>query len=155
MAKLTPKQEKFCQEYVITGNKSQAYRLSYSASKMKSETINVKANELSNVGKVSVRIKELKEELRLKNVYTLEKSVKRDISLIERYEAALDVLENNESKGIDVEVAERLIKFIGSQGYNSAQERLSKQHGFFEKDNNQKKIPDRVIVDLSDYKGEK
>ena len=155
MAKLTPKQEKFCQEYVITGNKSQAYRLSYSASKKKSETINVKANELSNVGKVSVRIKELKEELRLKNVYTLEKSVKRDISLIERYEAALDVLENNESKGIDVEVAERLIKFIGSQGYNSAQERLSKQHGFFEKDNNQKKIPDRVIVDMSDYKGEK
>lgn len=155
MRKLTPKQEKYCQEYVKTSSKTEAYKHSYSTSNMKSETIHNKAYILSEKGDIRARVKELKEELQKKNLYTLEKSVKRDIALIERYEAALDVLENDESTGINVTTAERTIRYIGAQGYNSAQERLSKQHGFFEKDNSQKKIPERVIVDISDYKGEK
>ncbi|EJL66298.1 terminase small subunit [Flavobacterium sp. CF136] len=56
---LTLKQEAFCQAYIRLGDKSAAYREAYSCSKMKSETVHVKANELSKVGKVSVRIIEL------------------------------------------------------------------------------------------------
>ena len=152
MKKLTPKQEKFCQAYIKTGNKSEAYRLAYSTSNMKSETINRKAVELFENGKISARVSVLKNSLEKENLYTLKKSVKRDVALIERYEAALDVLENDKSKDRDVEIAERLIKYIGVQGYNSAQERLSKQHGFYEKDNNQKVIPPRQVIDYKDYK---
>lgn len=60
---LTLKQEDFCQAYIRLGDKSAAYREAYSCSKMKPETVHVKANELSNVGKVSVRIKELQAEV--------------------------------------------------------------------------------------------
>jgi len=62
MANLTPKQEKFCQLYIELGNASEAYRQAYDASKMKPETINTKAKELLNNGKITVRIEELKAE---------------------------------------------------------------------------------------------
>ena len=48
--KLTLKQEKFCQEYVKNGgNASAAYRSAYNASKMKDETVWVKASMLLSV----------------------------------------------------------------------------------------------------------
>ena len=67
MSGLTPKQEKFCHVYVETGNASEAYRQAYDAAKMKPETINVKANELMQNGKVSVRVKALQDDLRVKS----------------------------------------------------------------------------------------
>lgn len=57
---LTIKQENFCLAYIETGNASEAYRRSFSAGKMKPETINVKASELLSLGKVAVRIAELR-----------------------------------------------------------------------------------------------
>lgn len=46
MAKLTVKQENFCNYYIEIGNVSEAYRRAYSCSNMKDETVNVKASEL-------------------------------------------------------------------------------------------------------------
>lgn len=60
----TPKQEKFCQEFVKCGNASEAYRLSYNAKNMKPETINRKAKELLDIGKISARIAELNAEIK-------------------------------------------------------------------------------------------
>lgn len=59
MIKLTPKQEKFCQVYIETGNASAAYRSAYNAENMKDSVIYVKASELLGSGKISVRIDEL------------------------------------------------------------------------------------------------
>ena len=59
MSKLTPKQEKFCRLYIELGDASEAYRQSYHCSKMKPETINVKASELLKNGKIAVRVQEL------------------------------------------------------------------------------------------------
>ncbi len=59
MSKLTPKQEKFCLLYIELGDASEAYRQSYHCSKMKPETINVKASELLKNGKIAVRVQEL------------------------------------------------------------------------------------------------
>ena len=56
---MTPKQERFCQAYIETGNASEAYRQAYNAEKMKAQTIHVKASELLASGKVAVRLKEL------------------------------------------------------------------------------------------------
>lgn len=144
---LTPKQEKFCQAYILLGDKSAAYREAYSTSKMKPETINVKAVQTFKQDKIRIRVEELQNVVRDKNKYTLEKSIQRDLNLIERYENALNVLENTKSRKKNIETAERTIKFIGASGYNSAQERLSKQHGFYEKDNNQKAPPSFVVFD--------
>ena len=68
MAKLTPKQEKFCQEYIKCGNSSEAYRKAYDAENMKPETINVKACELLKDGNITVRVKELSEEIKSNNI---------------------------------------------------------------------------------------
>lgn len=62
--KLTPKQEKFCHAYLETGNASEAYRSCYNASRMKAETINVKAVELLKNGKVAVRVRELQDQFK-------------------------------------------------------------------------------------------
>lgn len=61
MAKLTAKQEKFCTEFVQCGNAAEAYRRAYNAEKMKPGTLWVKASELINNGKVTVRIQELQD----------------------------------------------------------------------------------------------
>ena len=146
--KLTPKQELFCQEYVRIGNKTEAYKIAYSTKNMKSKTINERATRLSNEYKISTRIDELKKALEEKKLYTLEESVKRDLELIKKYESALEVLENINSSTKDVETAERLIRYIGVTGYNSAQDRLAKQHGFYEKDNEQKKDANVTVFEL-------
>jgi phage terminase small subunit len=57
---LTPKQEKFCQKYIETGNASEAYRQSYDAGKMKPETVNRTAKELLDNPKIAARINEIK-----------------------------------------------------------------------------------------------
>lgn len=136
---LTKKQEIFCQEVLNQDSYSAAYRIAYNTSKMTDKSVNEKASELVKNVKITSRLKELKDKVAEKRLYTLSQSVQRDLSLIQRYEAALDILESLESSKKDIEAAERTIRFIGSHGYNSAQDRLSKQHGFYEKDNDQKK----------------
>jgi len=61
MTKLTPKQNKFAEEYVNTGNASEAYRRAYDVSPdTKLETINVNASKLLSDTNISLRVKELK-----------------------------------------------------------------------------------------------
>ncbi|HYH63355.1 MAG TPA: terminase small subunit [Urbifossiella sp.] len=63
MTGLTPKQEAFCLRYIETGNASEAYRLSYDAADMKPETVNRKAKELLDNGKIAARVTALQERL--------------------------------------------------------------------------------------------
>ena len=70
--KLSVKQENFCNYYIECGNASEAYRRAYSCSNMKDESINRKAIELLNNGKVAARVKELQEELKKKSDITKE-----------------------------------------------------------------------------------
>jgi phage terminase small subunit len=56
---LTPKQEKFAQAYIETGNASEAYRQAYNAGNMTAPVINVRASELLKHGGITVRIAEL------------------------------------------------------------------------------------------------
>jgi hypothetical protein len=61
MNKLTPKQSKFAEEYVNTGNASEAYRRAYDVSPdTKLETINVNASKLLSDTNISLRVQELK-----------------------------------------------------------------------------------------------
>ena len=82
MTNITPKQEKFAQIYVETGNASEAYRQAYS-SKAKPETVYVKASELLSSGKVSVRVRELQDEMEEKALWRRINSLKvlSDIAL--------------------------------------------------------------------------
>lgn len=57
---LTPKQEAFVLAYIETGNASEAYRRAYDAARMKDATVNRKAKELLDNGKITARVDELK-----------------------------------------------------------------------------------------------
>ncbi|WP_374413252.1 terminase small subunit [Novosphingobium colocasiae] len=57
---LTPKQEKFCQLFIELGNASEAYRQSYDAVRMKDATVNRKAKELTDNGKIAARLDQLR-----------------------------------------------------------------------------------------------
>lgn len=54
--KLTKKQEKFATEYVKLDDASAAYRIAYSASKMKDTTVNRNAHELLKNSKIATRV---------------------------------------------------------------------------------------------------
>ncbi len=59
MTILTPKQEAFALAYVETGNASEAYRRAYNAEKMTAVSVNRKAKELLDNGKIAARVAEL------------------------------------------------------------------------------------------------
>lgn len=61
---LTQKQSNFCDLYLETGNASEAYRRSYSCDNMKADTVNRKAIEVLQNGKITARLKELQDDLR-------------------------------------------------------------------------------------------
>lgn len=60
---MTPKQEAFCLAYIETGNASEAYRRAYNAESMKPETVNRKAKDLLDNGKITARLAELREPI--------------------------------------------------------------------------------------------
>ena len=63
MGKLTPKQNKFAEEYVNTGNASEAYRRAYDVAETTSnDVIKVKASELLKNGNIAVTVKELQKK---------------------------------------------------------------------------------------------
>ena len=63
MGKLTPKQSKFAEEYVNTGNASEAYRRAYDVAETTSnDVIKVKASELLKNGNIAVTVKELQKK---------------------------------------------------------------------------------------------
>jgi len=93
--RLTPKQEKFCQEYIITGNKSEAYRNSYSAGNMKSETINNKAYQLMLREDIRARVEQLQNELKKRNEITLDKVIKGIADI-----ATFDIAELYDENGV-------------------------------------------------------
>lgn len=82
MSKLTPKQEKFCNLYIETGNASEAYRGSYDCSNTKDNVVWVKASELLAKGNVLVRVNELKEATQEKHAITREDIINMYLEIV-------------------------------------------------------------------------
>ena len=61
--KLTVKEELFAQNYIKTGNASEAYRLSYNVKKATSKTVTERASVLLKKDNVATRVKELQSKL--------------------------------------------------------------------------------------------
>jgi phage terminase small subunit len=71
--KLTPKQEKFVQGLFAGLSQREAYKQAYNCKNMKDETIDVKASVLANEDKIRVRLGELQNELKNRNMVTAER----------------------------------------------------------------------------------
>lgn len=72
MAKLTPKQEKFCLEFIQCGNAAEAYRRAYNTERMKPESIWVNSSKLMADANVAQRVAELRSQAAQKAMVTLE-----------------------------------------------------------------------------------
>jgi len=72
---LTDKQEAYCQNYIICGNQSAAYRIAYEAESMNSNVVNVEACRLHADPNVSLRIAQLRSELYERNKITIDELV--------------------------------------------------------------------------------
>ena len=64
---LTEKQERFCQAYIEFGEKGRAYRDAFDAEAMNSNSVAVEANKLFKDPKITLRVKELQDEIRERN----------------------------------------------------------------------------------------
>lgn len=73
MMALTPKQEKFCLEYLKDGNASRAYREAYNVTTTNESTINSKASHLLKEYKISTRIDELRKATTSKEIDYIKK----------------------------------------------------------------------------------
>ena len=71
---LTTKQEIFVQRLIEGYSQREAYKFAYEASSMKNETIDKRASELFSKGEIKGRYEELKNELKQKMFYTVEKA---------------------------------------------------------------------------------
>lgn len=71
---LTTKQEIFVQRLIEGYSQREAYKFAYNCEKMKDTTIDVEASKLLSNPKVSIRYEELKNELKQKMFYTVEKA---------------------------------------------------------------------------------
>lgn len=80
---LTSRREKFAQCVADGMTQADAYRASFSAEKMKVETIYTRASELMTDGEIKARVAELREKLTQKALWTREMSVK---ALLEAYQ---------------------------------------------------------------------
>ncbi len=91
MRNLTVKQEKFCQEYVKLGNATEAYKNSYNAKNMKTESITPKASRMLKQANISARVAQLREETAKEN------KIDREYILKEY----MDLLKSCKDEGID------------------------------------------------------
>lgn len=117
MAKLTAKQEGFCQSVATGISLSQAYRDNYNTENMSNECIWVKASELMANGKVAVRVAELHllaQERTLVTVESLTKELNENRAKAESLEqvAAMNVATMGKAKlhGLLVEKVEAKVE---------------------------------------------
>lgn len=102
--KLTPKQEKFVQEYILNGgNKTQAYIAAYDTKDMLKETIMSAACRLFNDYKVSARYKELLEASKQSFITTA--TEKRKLYRDTMYNEDLPVNERLKASDLDNKIA--------------------------------------------------
>jgi len=149
---LTPKQMKFCEKYIELGNQMQAYKIAYNVDKMTDNAVNKEAWVLLKNPKLTQYIDELKAKTQKVFIHTIEDSLKLDYQLIENYNHQVSVLNNPKSTKKNIEVAQRVLKFIGSVGFNAAQDRVAKKLGFYEKDKQNNAVTINVGVTKEEVK---
>jgi len=162
---LTDKQELYCQNYVVCLNQSTAYRLSFDAEAMNSNSVAVEACRIHNDPNITLRIKELQAEAYERNKATIDELV-NTLSNMVRFDIA-DLYDDN-SNLLSVKemplIARQMISELSSDQIRmggesigetkkvktiaklDAVEKLMKHLGGYEKDNKQKKTEVTEII---------
>ncbi|AWH84920.1 hypothetical protein HYN59_07175 [Flavobacterium album] len=173
--KLTIKQENFCQAYIRLGNKSAAYREVYTVSGISQKNVCTKASLLTNNVLVMSRIKELQQEVSVRNNIDLDELLQTLAAMV-RFDIAdlydengtliplkdmpketrqmiqqLDVSEVYGRNSDGVRDVIGAVKKVKTYSRTDAIEKLMKHLGGYEKDNRQSQpIQNIVFLNLGD-----
>lgn len=135
---LTQKQENFCQAVIELGDYSKAYRAAYGGSKMKPATVNRRAKELADNGKIQARIAELTAPALAKAEVTVEYIVNNLVEIVERCLQRAPV-RDMKGRQIQDELGRDVWRF-DSKGANSALATLAKYKGM---------LTDKIQMDVT------
>ena len=95
--KLTPKQRKFCEEYVTTGNGSEAYRRAYDVRPNTTiDSIKVRASELLKNSNIKVTIQELQDKQAKKFEITRSDVAKGYLEIIQAWRSLMQLASKEE-----------------------------------------------------------
>lgn len=170
---LTEKQENYCQQYVICGNQSTAYRIAYDADAMNSNTVAVEACRLHSNPKISLRIQQIRQENYENNKMTISELL-LSVSDMVRFDPAdmydddgvllpikkmpkhvrqmIESLDTDELYTV-IDGKREVIghtKKIRTVKRLDAIEKFMRHLGLYEKDNAQSKPVNNVVINLGD-----
>ena len=128
--KLTPKQRKFAEEYVNTGNASEAYRRAYDVGKnTKLETIATKASHLLAEYNISTMVKELQIQQANKYEITRKEVAEGYFKMIKSWEYLMD-LASKENLSKEQKSKFYLLKeMVKGSDYRGAYDSIAKMFG--------------------------
>jgi len=130
---LTVKQEKFANLYVELGNASEAYRQAYNVKDSTSiETINVSASKLLADPKITLRVEELRNEVKESHCITRDFIVKGLLEIINDVDYTFKLGKDNSISDADKKVFFRLMNQTKNTDKLRALEQLAKMLGLNE-----------------------
>lgn len=136
--KLTPKQRKFCEEYVTTGNGSEAYRRAYDVRPTTTiESIKVRASELLKNSNILVTIQELQKQQAEKFEITRTDVAKGYLEIIQAWRSLMQLASKEELTKDEKQKFYLLKEMVKGSDYRGAYDSLAKMFGLNEPDKTQ------------------
>ena len=136
--KLTPKQRKFCEEYVTTGNGSEAYRRAYDVKPNTTvESIAVRASELLRNSNILVIIEELQKQQAEKFEITRSDVAKGYLEIIQAWRSLMQLASKEELTKDEKQKFYLLKEMVKGSDYRGAYDSLAKMFGLNEPDKTQ------------------
>jgi len=128
--KLTPKQRKFAEEYVNTGNASEAYRRAYDVGKnTKLETIATKASHLLAEYNISTMVKELQIQQANKYEITRKEVAEGYFKMIKSWEYLMDLASKENLTKEQKSKFYLLKEMVKGSDYRGAYDSIAKMFG--------------------------
>jgi phage terminase small subunit len=136
--KLTPKQRKFAEEYVNTGNGSEAYRRAYNVRPNTTvESIAVRASELLKNSNILVIIEELQKQQAAKFEITRSDVAKGYLEIIQAWRSLMQLASKEELTKDEKQKFYLLKEMVKGSDYRGAYDSLAKMFGLNEPDKTQ------------------
>ncbi len=133
--KLTPKQRKFAEEYVNTGNGSEAYRRAYDVRPNTSiDTIKVSASELLANPNIALTIAKLQEKQAKKFEITRSDVAKGYLEIIQAWRSLMQLASKEELTKDEKQKFYLLKEMVKGSDYRGAYDSLAKMFGLNEPD---------------------
>ena len=133
--KLTPKQRKFCEEYVTTGNGSEAYRRAYDVRPNTTiDSIKVRASELLKNSNILVTIEQLQKKQAEKFEITRSDVAKGYLEIIQAWRSLMQLASKEELTKDEKQKFYLLKEMVKGSDYRGAYDSLAKMFGLNEPD---------------------